>query len=432
MTGGGLYNYEGTLTLTECTVSGETASVNGGGVANVNGGTATLTDCTFSGDVASVNGGGLYNLSGTTALYNVGVSGNFAENGGGVSTFSGTTALSDCIVSGNSASSKGGGTDNDSGTTTLLGCIVDDNFAASGGGVDTYHFATTTLSNCTVSGNSATSGGGLDTGNSTTTVYNSAVSDNAAANGGGLYTYDNGTMGLSNCTVSGNSASENGGGLYTTTGGIATLADATIAGNAAGLNGGGLYSTAASAELVTLGNTIVAENTAATEGPDASGTFTSLGTNLIGETNGSLGWLGSVSLTPDLTGTSLHPLNPLLAQLGNYGGPTQTMALLPGSPAIDAGNNLLIPPGVTTDQRRPRANRQHARGHRRLRVEPVHHRRNFGKRSINGHTHGLPGPTGRDGDRQQSDRARGRGPDHIHPADSRGVGEPTWKPGDNQ
>ncbi len=117
------------------------------------------------------------------------------------------------------------------------------------------------------------------------------------------------------------------------------------------MNGGGLYSTTTSADMVTLGNTIVAENTAASGGPDALGAFTSLGTNLIGETEGSTGWLGSASLTPDLTGTSLHPLNPLLAQLGNYGGPTQTMALLPGSPAIDAGNNLLIPAGITADQR---------------------------------------------------------------------------------
>ena len=73
------------------------------------------------------------------------------------------------------------------------------------------------------------------------------------------------------------------------------------------------------------------------------GTFTSQGHNLIGETDGSSGWVGS-----DLTGTVAQPLNPLLAPLGNYGGPTQTMALLPGSPAIGAGSAVS---GVTTDQR---------------------------------------------------------------------------------
>ena len=41
----------------------------------------------------------------------------------------------------------------------------------------------------------------------------------------------------------------------------------------------------------------------------------------------------------------------MLAPLGNYGGPTQTMPLLFGSPAIDAGSNDLVPPGITTDQR---------------------------------------------------------------------------------
>ena len=113
------------------------------------------------------------------------------------------------------------------------------------------------------------------------------------------------------------------------------MTNVTISGNKAPLGtntqagGGGITNVAAAANF-TIANSIVAGNTADNYGPDAYGSFTSLGHNLIGKTNNSGGWIGS-----DLTG------DPKLGALTNNGGPTQTMALSTGSTAIDAGGNSL-------------------------------------------------------------------------------------------
>src|SRR5205823_3608833 len=96
----------------------------------------------------------------------------------------------------------------------------------------------------------------------------------------------------------------------------------------AAASGGGVANSTPGAVLIH--NTIVAGNQAGTAGPDVSGSLISQGHNLIGSTGGGGGFAST-----DL----LNVAQPLLGSLQDNGGPTQTMALLPGSPAIDAGDN---------------------------------------------------------------------------------------------
>jgi hypothetical protein len=123
--------------------------------------------------------------------------------------------------------------------------------------------------------------------------------------------------------------------------GLVSLDSVTLAGNTAA-RGGGLSND--SGPLVTLHDTVVGNNTASVSGPDCSGQVTSRGYNLEGGTDCALNGAG------DHQGADLG-LRPLSAN----GGPTPTMALLPNSPAIDAGDPVCPPPhsdqrGVTRPQ----------------------------------------------------------------------------------
>ena len=123
-----------------------------------------------------------------------------------------------------------------------------------------------------------------------------------------------------------------------------TLIHCTIAGNssAGGDGGGGIRN---HGQSFTLHNCIVAGNTSL-GGPDISNgrsNFVSAGGNLIGNNTG-LRW---EPLASDRVGTSDAPLDPRLAPLGHYGGPTPTMPPQPGSPVLDAGETN----SLTNDQR---------------------------------------------------------------------------------
>ena len=176
-----------------------------------------------------------------------------------------------------------------------------------------------------------------DTGH-TATLYDCTFSGNYAGVGGVLAN-NYGGLTLADCTISGNGATYNGGGLLNNNGTV-TLDACTVTGNSTNLDGGGLSTTAASSTILT--DTIVAGDLAGGFPSEINGDEVTGSYDLIGA--GGSGGLGSSPSNHNQLGVT----NPLLAPLGHYGGPIETMALLPGSPAIGAGIAIS---GVTTDQR---------------------------------------------------------------------------------
>ncbi len=200
-----------------------------------------------------------------------------------------------------------------------------------------------TLSGLTIrGGNPVGNGGGVLNLGALTLDSITLTGNKSGASGGGIY--NAGILILRNVTISGNRARSNGGGL-SNHGATALLNNVTVTRNTAdsdnrsGGDGGGVFQGSSS---LTLTNTILAGNLDASSDqkhPDCSGQLLSTGYNLIQNTTG----CSLSGLQPgDLIG-----VDPLLAELSDNGGNSLTHALLPGSPAVDAGNPE-TPGGSTT------------------------------------------------------------------------------------
>jgi len=279
--GGGIYN-AGTATVTDSTISGNTADDGGGGIFNA--GTATVTDSTISGNTAL----GLFF---------------FSDGGGGIYN-AGTATVTDSTISGN----------------TALGLF----FVSHGGGM--FNAGTATVTDSTVSGNTADVGGGIhQEGIGTLTLTDSTISGNIAGDGdgGGIYT-NIGTVTVTGSTISGNTASLGGGGIGSL--GTLTVNASTITGNDAPTGAGIAHG---SDPVPTVTNTIVADNVT---GDDCSAALASGGGNL-----------DSDDTCFNSGGTDLVNADPLFGPLADNGGPTMTHALLPDSPALDFGTGAGCP-----------------------------------------------------------------------------------------
>jgi hypothetical protein len=227
------------------------------------------------------------------------------------------------------------------GDLTLHSVILSGGSAFRGAGV--YNsFGILTIENSTISGN--TDGGGVRNWGGHTTIINSAILGNTAKWGGGLYNV--GSTSIINSTISGNAAGFNGGGVFNY-GDRLTITNSTISGNRAN-QGGGVFNSAYYAFIpgccpgtVTLNRSLIAGNQAAV-GPEIENattmplnSVTANDFNLFGA-NGDAGVSGFAPGPTDIVpGVSLAQI---LGPLQNNGGPTQTHALVDGSPALDAGD----------------------------------------------------------------------------------------------
>lgn len=275
------------------------------------------------------------------------VSGATIDDGGGILT-TGTLTLNDCEISANRAD-EGGGIYNY--TALILNhCRLFDNTAVLWGGGIENTFGSITMTHCQVFANSAPDiGGGIDNNEGTITLTACTLTGNSAEYGGGILNSE-GTVTLTSCTFSGNHADKSGGGIYNAgTGSGMTVTSCTFTGNTASDRG----AAAANDGTLTMDACTISENQTA-NGHGALrnsllGTLTLKNSIVAGNANSSGG-----TTDPNLDGSITTPLGvnftsgaPLLAPLGNHGGPTQTLPPLPGSPVIDAGSANTL----STDQR---------------------------------------------------------------------------------
>jgi hypothetical protein len=300
--GGGIYNDSGALTLTGCTVESNSALAAGGGM-EIAGGTVTLNSCTIQSNFVTSQGG----------------------NGGGIQVEQeAALTVSDCTLTANTGANGGGAIFND-GTLTVSYSTFSFN-VENADGAALANYGTAMVSNSTLSSNSASSGGALENRFAAhlTVVSCTFLGNSAEFNGGAINNDNGGFLQVSNSTFSSNAAVQ--GGAIATEGALSDVFDCTITGNAA-TEGGGLYA-APEMTICILRNSIVAGN-----GSDFGGSTADPASsyNLIGDP-------GTSGLVNGVNHNQVGVADPGFAPLGYYGGPTETFALLPSSPARQTGD----------------------------------------------------------------------------------------------
>ncbi len=378
--GGGIIN-RGTLTINNSVFSYnypcidprfDTCDGTGGGIHNI--GNLTVNNSTFHHNSTSKTGVGAaiasrgFNTSAELTINNSTFTDNSAYDGGAIFIYGadqssggtlGIANINNSTFSNNSATE--GGAITTVGATSIDHSLFTGNKALVGGAIKssiTNSQEILTINNTTLSGNEAEVGGAIQVDNSNFVIKNSTISNNFARSqqtetevfqGGGVYILDRGCYAqqrssiIANTTIANNSAATNGGGIYyrllhnlcnPSSSPTFEITNTTIANNTAEIDGQSFFFQHDNQQLgpspvkLKLKNTIVSTNS------------DSPANNCAGVVDQLLMDGGNNLQYSDTScGSTIPSADPMLNNLGNNGGPTQTMMLQTGSPAIDAGNN---------------------------------------------------------------------------------------------
>lgn len=300
--GGGIYNGSGQVQLNSSAIILSQAALGGGAVLNA--GTAAQFIMEASeisrNEATAGSGGGISNSEGQVFVKNSSaiVGNTAAVQGGGIhNTVDGRVIVEESAISDNRADMNGGGISSENGAITVTLAIVGGNNAPSGTGAGIYAYESDLhiASSAVVDNTGDTVAGGIWT-DSVATIANSTISGNEAVQGAGLYVESTGTVTLTHVTNAANNGKD-GAAIYSA--GAVTLQGTILAGHGQG-------------------------NCVAVATP-----FNSLGHNLVDDDT-----CPGLTAVGDITG-----IDALLGPQQNNGGPTPTLALLPGSPAINAADD---------------------------------------------------------------------------------------------
>jgi CSLREA domain-containing protein len=297
----------------------------------------------------------VFDIAASTTLDRLTIRGGFSNktdadgDGGGIVVSRGSLTVVSSHVVHNKApwvGGNGGGIDSDtSGLVKVIDSEVSHNDSGgSGGGVEASTNGKLLIERSTIASNKAAQAGGVMTFGPTVRIVESTISNNLAAagpgvegDGGGIYVGPSGRVEVTNSTLAGNGAYTSGGGIFSDAGSNATISFSTIARNRAdadhanGGTTGGVHLRTQGVQVAArarISNSVLALNVEANGvATDCGGIgFLGTGVNLITTTN-----QGSCSAAAPIVAA-----NPRLGPLARNGGPTATVALLSGSPAIGA------------------------------------------------------------------------------------------------